>query len=299
MKRKVLLVLLVLVILVILGVAGYIGVVSHRVEGETFESDGVRIHYTDQGQGEPVLLIHGFAANADLNWRLTGILEALADNYRVIALDNRGHGLSDKPHDPEAYSDLFVEDAIALLDHLDIDKAHVVGYSMGSLITTKLITQYPERAITAAPCGAGWVPPEERETTLLFFESLAHSLEAGNGFVPLLEMLYPGSLARAFRVPLINFVLKQVNDEPALAAVSRSFHKLQMVTEEELQSLSVPVLQVVGGEDPLRIGVEAMAELVPNLQLVIIPGADHLTTLPHPELKRALLEFLRSHPLQP
>jgi pimeloyl-ACP methyl ester carboxylesterase len=289
----------VLLILVLLGGAVFIGVIRHRVKGKTFDSKGVRIHYTVQGEGEPVLLIHGFAANADLNWRLSGVLDMLAVHHRVVALDNRGHGLSDKPLQPEAYGGQFVEDAIALLDHLDIERSHVVGYSMGSFIVTQLMTQYPERVATAAPCGAGWVPPEERETTLLFFESLAHSLEAGNGFVPLLEMLYTGGFARAFRVPLMNFVLQQVNDELALAAVSRSFHKLQMVNEEELRSLSVPVLQVVGGEDPLRVGVEAMAELVPNLQLVIIPGADHLTTLPHPELKRALLEFLRSHPLQP
>lgn len=297
MKRIAVLVLLALVILLALGGGLFIGVISHRVEGEIFDSNGVRIHYTDQGAGEPVLLIHGFAANADLNWRLTGVLSALASHYRVIALDNRGHGLSDKPHDPEAYGHAFVEDAITLLDHLDIKKAHVVGYSMGAFITTQLMIQYPDRVATAAPCGAGWVSPKEREATLRFFETLARSLESGGGFRPLIEMLHSGSIGGAIRAPLIDFALSYINDELALAAVSRSFHQLQGVKEEDLRSLSLPVLQVVGREDPLRAGVERMARLVPNHELIVIDGADHISTLPHPELKKALLEFLQSHPL--
>src|SRR5262245_29583001 len=101
-----------------------------RAEDRFFESNGVRIRYTVQGKGEPVLLIHGFTANVERQWGLPGIIKRLAKDYQVSALDNRGHGKSGKPHDPKRYGAEMAEDAIRLLDHLKIKKAHVVGYSM-------------------------------------------------------------------------------------------------------------------------------------------------------------------------
>src|SRR5262245_60178433 len=106
-----------------------------RAGDKSFDSNGVKIRYTDQGKGEPVLLIHGFGANAEMQWALPGVVKDLAKDYRVIAYDNRGHGKSDKPHDPKKYGAEMVEDAVRLLDHLKIKKAHVVGYSMGAIIT--------------------------------------------------------------------------------------------------------------------------------------------------------------------
>ena len=102
-----------------------------------FDSDGVKIRYIDQGprDGEPVVLIHGGFMNAETMWAEPGVIEALDDAFRVIALDLRGHGKSDKPHDPRQYGNPFVEDIVRLLDHLDIEKAHVVAYSMGGRIT--------------------------------------------------------------------------------------------------------------------------------------------------------------------
>ncbi|HEX72751.1 MAG TPA: alpha/beta fold hydrolase, partial [Candidatus Hydrogenedentes bacterium] len=95
---------------------------TRRVTGDYFDSNGVRIHYTVEGAGDPVILVHGFAANADLNWRLPGVTKALAKEFRVIALDNRGHGLSDKPHDPQQYGAEMIEDVVRLMDHLGIEK---------------------------------------------------------------------------------------------------------------------------------------------------------------------------------
>jgi len=99
---------------------------------QTFDSNGVSIQYTVEGQGEPVVLIHGLHASTDINWRAPGIIKALAENYQVIAMDVRGHGHSGKPEQEEAYGMEMVEDVIRLLDHLKIKKAHVVGYSMGA-----------------------------------------------------------------------------------------------------------------------------------------------------------------------
>src|SRR5438874_13518496 len=94
--------------------------VSAQAEDLYFDSNGVKIRYTDQGKGEPVLLIHGFGANAEVQWALPGVLKDLARDYRVIAYDNRGHGKSGKPHDAKKYGMEMVEDAVRLLDHLKI-----------------------------------------------------------------------------------------------------------------------------------------------------------------------------------
>src|SRR5438552_1973382 len=109
-----------------------------HAEDRFFDSKGVRIHYVIEGQGEPVLLVHGFAANIQLQWGLPGVLKTLAKDYQVIAIDCRGHGGSGKPHDPAMYGIEVVEDLVRLLDHLDIRRAHVVGYSLGAFITLKL-----------------------------------------------------------------------------------------------------------------------------------------------------------------
>src|SRR5690349_10160902 len=101
-----------------------------RAEEQSFNSNGVRIHYYVEGKGEPVLLIHGFAVNAQLQWGLPGIIKDLAKDHRVITLDLRGHGKSDKPTEVKQYGTEMVEDVVRLLDHLKIKKAHVVGYSM-------------------------------------------------------------------------------------------------------------------------------------------------------------------------
>jgi pimeloyl-ACP methyl ester carboxylesterase len=124
-----------------------------------FDSGGVRIRYTDEGAGPPVVLIHGFIASGDLNWRMPGVVGLLARNYRVITLDNRGHGKSDKPTDVGDYGVKMVQDALRLLDHLKIARAHFVGYSMGGMITVKLATMAPERMLSAVVGGMGWIRP--------------------------------------------------------------------------------------------------------------------------------------------
>ncbi|MFO0947322.1 MAG: alpha/beta hydrolase [Planctomycetota bacterium] len=125
-------------------------------ESASFDSAGTKIHYTVEGTGEPVLLIHGYHANGNLNWRVPGVNRLLSPDYQVIAMDARGHGSSDKPTTVEAYGDNMVEDAVRLLDHLKIDRAHVVGYSMGGMITMKLTALHPERVKSAVIGGMGW-----------------------------------------------------------------------------------------------------------------------------------------------
>lgn len=117
------------------------------------DSGGVRIRYVDHGAGTAVVLVHGFTASIEPAWIETGILPSLARDYRVVAFDLRGHGKSGKPHDPRAYDEMGL-DAIRLLDHLGIQKAHIVGYSLGGIIVAKLLTTHHDRFLSAVLGGA-------------------------------------------------------------------------------------------------------------------------------------------------
>src|SRR5918999_4962799 len=131
-------------------------------QDQFFDSNGVRIRYVDQGSGPPVVLLHGFSGSLDSGWVETGVLPTLAADYRVIAFDCRGHGQSDKPHDPKSYGLQMGQDVVRLLDHLHIARAHIVGYSLGAIITAKLLTTNPDRFLTATLGGAAgrqrWTP---------------------------------------------------------------------------------------------------------------------------------------------
>ncbi len=124
-----------------------------------FSRNGLQLAYLDEGDpsGEPVLLIHGFASSAAVNWVHPGWVKTLGDaGYRVIAIDNRGHGASDKPHEPEAYyPSVMAEDAVALLNHLGIPEAHIMGYSMGARISAFLALAHPERVRSLVFGGLG------------------------------------------------------------------------------------------------------------------------------------------------
>ena len=268
-----------------------------RAEEGSFDSNGVKIHYVVEGKGEPVLLIHGFTGSIDPQWRAPGIIKELADDYQVIALDNRGHGKSDKPHDPKQYGTEMVEDAVRLLDHLKIDKAHVVGYSMGGTITCKLLVTHPERLLTATLGGSGGIregaiPPR--------YDVLAESLEQGKGFGPLIEFLTPAGRPKLTdeQIKLVNDRLSAANDTKALAAVIRGLKDLA-VSDDQLKANKVPTLALIGEIDPLKTGVDALKGRLANLDIVVIDGADHITAFYRPEFRERLKEFLDSHRRQP
>ena len=251
---------------------------SLKAEDQFFLSDGVKIRYIIEGEGEPVLLIHGFAANLQVQWAAPGVIKELAKEHKVIALDNRGHGRSGKPHEPEKYGIEMVEDAVRLLDHLEIDKAHVVGYSMGGFITNKLVTTHPERLITATLGGAGWAQADDER--LSFMKTLADSLDAGKGIGPLIIELTPAGKPKPTEEQIagINQMLMLTNDQKALAAVIRGMTGLA-VAEEKLKENKVPTLSLIGEIDPLKVGVDELEKRMANLKVVVIDGADHMTAL--------------------
>jgi len=258
----------------------------------TFDSNGVELRYSVSGQGQPVVLLHGFTASVETNWGAPGILGRLAEGFQVIALDQRGHGQSGKPHEPAAYGDQMVQDVIRLLDHLGLEKAHVVGYSMGGFITLKLVTTAPERLLSAVLGGAGWRPPPEGGDPTM--EALAVSLENGEGIGPLLEALTPaGQTMSEEQKRFANQTVLASNDPLALAAVIRGMGALD-VPEMALGKIAVPILAVVGAIDPLAAGVDALAERLPTLRVEKIDGADHMTAIASPLLREAIWEFLVS-----
>lgn len=267
-------------------------------DGKFFDSDGTKIHYIEAGEGEPVVLVHGFSANHVLNWVAPGIFKALSDNYHVIAIDNRGHGKSDKPHDPEQYGEEMVQDIVRLLDHLEIDKAHIVGYSMGGFITNKLLSQHPERFLTATLGGAGWSKEGDGASELM--EPLAQSLEEGNGITPLIIALTPPGRPQPTdnELNLINQMVMATNDPKALAAAIRGMQNLR-VPQEKLEANEVPTLALIGEVDPLKVGVDALQEVMPNLQVVVIDKADHMTAIGNPKFIDSLKGFLVNHSRQP
>lgn len=266
---------------------------SSKLIDAYFDSDGARIHYIEQGAGEPVLLIHGFTASAAMNWQAPGIFNRLAENYRVIAIDNRGHGKSDKPHDDAAYGTKMVEDAVRLLDHLEIERAHVVGYSMGAFITSKLVAAHPERLLSATLGGAGWMRPDDPQMSLL--DELAQSLDDGKGIMPLIRRLNPEGEAAPTEQQLqsMNQLAMLINDPQALASVVRGMKQFS-VEESTFRENRVPTLALIGSRDPLKQSVDPLEGVMSNLEIVVIDGADHLSAFQTPKFVEALEAHLEA-----
>lgn len=256
-----------------------------------FDADGVRLRYVDVGEGDPVILLHGFALGVEMNWAPTGLLESLPGEFRLIAVDLRGHGKSDKPGESDGYGPEFVNDVLRLMDHLGIRQAYVVGYSMGGRIALKLLTEHPDRVRAAVLGGSGWAPPGTPPPAEIrgWIPGLQAVVE-GEGSVT--EVLWqPGwpEPPPEWRAAL------DANDAGALAAVLLSLEELS-VTEAALRDSPVPILAVVGEDDFARPSVDALAAIRPDVTVVLLPGSNHATALVDPGLEQAVLSFLRAQP---
>lgn len=280
-----------LFLLVTLSAQGNYGMyLGYEVEGDHCFVDGIRLHCTDQGSGEPVILLHGYAMTSDITWRESGALDRLASQFRVITLDMRGHGLSDKPYTPGSYGVEMARDVTRLMDCLGIDRAHVVGNSLGALVAIKTAALFPERVLSLAACGMGWARyvGEKREV----IDALAQSLEDGGGLSPLVRFLRPADDPPGWmELSAIDTVVGYFNDEQALLEMTRQMPELE-VSEADLRGMKMPVLNVVAARDPLLPDVEEMASLVPGACMVVIDGADHFTLTGAEDMHEALANFL-------
>jgi pimeloyl-ACP methyl ester carboxylesterase len=226
-------------------------------------SDGVKIHYLEVGKGNtaggPVILIHGFSGTAQGNWFANGVADALAAKHRVIAIDCRGHGKSDKPHDPQKYGPRMAQDVIELMDHLKIDKAHIHGYSMGGAITAQLLARHPQRFLTASFGGSG-VPEVDpkRKTEVPEDKSGPDPLEAE-------------ASAKLSRNP--------DRDSKALAAVRAYPWKPEERLQIDLTKIKLPVLAINGEFDRPNAKTHRMQRELANFKSVVLPGKSHLTAI--------------------
>ena len=240
-------------------------------EDKFFNSNGARIRYVEAGSGEAIVLIHGRAGSAG-TW--TPIMANLSRNYRVVALDCRGHGQSSKPHDPKQYGREMSMDIVRLLNHLGIKKAHVLGYSMGAGIASHVLTLHPERFLTAILGGSAgrfdWSEKDDEQ-----FEREASEIEKW-GFSPSARERQTGRrLSDAEIRGRSSTIFKDDSrDHLAIAALVRSFKELA-VTPTQVASLTVPTLAIAGSADPNLAGLREMRRIRPSMELVVIEGATH------------------------
>lgn len=244
----------------------------------SFHHGEVEIAYLDEGAGEPIVLVHGFASNRQVNWVNPGWVKTITGaGRRAIALDNRGHGASSKLYDPAAYhSATMAEDVRALLDHLRIERADVMGYSMGARIVTFLTIDHPARVRSVVIGGMGSRMVEEVGLP----DKVAAALEAPS----LADISDP--TGRLFR----SFAEQTKSDLKALAACIRG--NRQTLRREQVAGIRVPVLVAIGTEDKVAGSAQKLAALIPGARALDIPNRDHMLAVGDKVFKTAVLDFL-------
>jgi len=249
---------------------------------QRFQHGDVELAFIDEGEGEPIVLVHGFASTAAVNWVNPSWVATLKRaGRRVIAFDNRGHGQSTKLYDPAAYhTALMAEDVRALVDHLNIERADVMGYSMGARITAFLALAHPARVRSATFGGLGINLVEGQALP----PSVADAMEAPT----LADVQDP--FGRTFRA----FADQTKSDRKALAACIRGSR--QTLSREEVATIRVPVLIAVGSKDFVAGSPHELAALIPGAQALEIPGRDHMLAVGDRVFKEGLLAFLAQRP---
>ena len=228
--------------------------------------DGLRLVVDVEGPaaGEPVLLLHGLAASSATNWWIPGITRALTDaGFRVIVPDQRGHGRSDAPADGR-YGPVLVDDALQVLDALQVPKAHVVGYSMGSLVALRLAALAPGRVRSLFLGGMGWLE------------------DGGRG-----QRLFELALRPSPRRGLWGSI-----GGPSVAACAEQLPDLA-ISAELLAKVDAPVAVAVGALDPLRFTVDRLREAKPDWPVKVVPAVGHVGCMLSDGLRSAVLAHLR------
>ncbi len=248
----------------------------------SFKHGPVEIAFLDQGEGEPIVLVHGFASNKEVNWVQPGWIATLTGaGRRAVALDNRGHGQSAKLYDPADYrTALMAEDVRALLDHLGVERADIMGYSMGARIAAFLAVKHQDRVRSLILGGLGIKLVEGAGLP----DSIAEALEAPS----LAAVTDP--VGRTFRA----FAEQTKSDLRALAACIRGSR--QTLSREEVASLQVPVLVAVGTKDQIAGSAQELAGLLPRGQALEIPDRDHMLAVGDKVLKASVIKFLNERP---
>jgi pimeloyl-ACP methyl ester carboxylesterase len=246
-----------------------------------FHHSSVELAFLDEGEGEPIVLVHGFGSSKEVNWVQPGWFATLKGaGRRVIAIDNRGHGQSTKLYDPADYhTTKMAGDVRALLDHLGIGRADVMGYSMGARIVAFLALEHADRVRSVVLGGLGM----HLVDGVGLPESIAEALEAPS----INDVTDPQG--RMFRA----FADQTRSDRRALAACIRGSR--QVLTREQAATIRTPVLIAVGTKDPIAGSAEALAAIMPNATVLPIPDRDHMLAVGDKAFKAGVLRFLQEN----
>jgi pimeloyl-ACP methyl ester carboxylesterase len=252
-----------------------------------FDSGGLALAYDDitpaGGASGTVLMVHGFATSRAENWRRLGWYGAFErKGYRIVAHDQRGHGESDKPHDPAAYGrDELVGDILRLMDHLELERVDLMGYSMGARLSLQTALQHPDRVGNLIVGGIGGrmlKPPEGQPTPTM---TMAEAMQAED------PQTITEKTLKGFRL----FADQQGEDRLALAAFSQGRGGVGL-SQDDLALLRPPTLVVAGSRDEMAGDPQALADAIPGAKSVTLPACDHFSAIPHALFKAAVFDFL-------
>lgn len=242
-------------------------------ENKYFDSAGVKIRYIELGSGEPVIALHGLGGSSD-SW--LPAVAPLANNHRLILFDQRGHGLSDKPHRAAEYGREMGHDVIRLMDHLNIPKAHILGYSIGTVPIGMLITEHESRFISA------------------IFGGGAPRWEWGNSNDLFNQSIYARIVNSPRQQQLKGGIAGQ--DQIAIASL-RLGEKELLVSEQDISNVGIPVLAIVGSEDPALEAAKNFKQKLPSIELVVVEGETHPSLPAHSKFLETIQDFLEGTPI--
>jgi pimeloyl-ACP methyl ester carboxylesterase len=248
-------------------------------DGYFTTSDGIKIHYLTQGgSGSWVVLIHGYTSSAEGNWFRNGIAPALAQNHRVVAIDCRNHGKSDKP-EPRGRG--LARDVVELMDHLKIERAHVHGYSMGGSITAQLLADIPDRIVTAAFGGSGVreTDPEKAKAAEALDKQGADPIEVAARRELRMRALVDSGTSQAEAEKRVDEQMKAeaAGGTPQVAAGPE--RTPPRVPNVDLTKVKIPVIAIIGEYDMPNARTARMKRELSNFELTVLPGKSHLTAI--------------------
>lgn len=269
-------------------------------QDQFFESNGVKIRYITKGSGDPVVLIHGMTQTIESCWYAVAedinLIEKLSKNHQVIALDCRGHGKSEKPHDSAQYGKWMVKDVVNLLDYLHIDKAHFIGFSMGAIIAGNLQLTYPDRVLSTVLSGALVATKKENEQSGISnaMKNTVSDITAARGMYSMVKWLDLPQNKKTIsdeQALAIGKYLLQDNDSLAIIAVLKAFNQFD-VKEEQLKQNKIPTLVIIGTQDHSILAAKNQIQNFTNARLKEISGKDHAGILSTKEYYNAIEKFI-------